>query len=72
MATTLTIRLDEPLRKELARISRAEGIPVSAYVRKTLTKSIALRGFREARARLIPYAKAAGYFTDEDVFKIKT
>lgn len=72
MADTLTIRIEKPLRKELARASRAEGVPASALVRRSLTQYLLLRRFDELRAASIPYARAAGYFTDEDVFKIKT
>lgn len=52
---TLTIRLDSKLERDLAR--------------DALRRQLTVRRFRELRRRAIPYAEAAGYFTDEDFFR---
>jgi len=72
MAGTLTIRIPPDLRRELVRLSREEGVPMGALVRRSLSRLIALRNLDRARAELMPYAHAQGYFTDEDIFKIPT
>ncbi|MCL5059531.1 MAG: hypothetical protein M1449_02805 [Candidatus Thermoplasmatota archaeon] len=37
--------------------------------REMLRRQIAIRRFRDLRAKAVPYAEAAGYLTDEDVFR---
>jgi Arc/MetJ-type ribon-helix-helix transcriptional regulator len=41
----------------------------SELVRDALRRQLALLQFEEARRRLMPYAEAQGFLTDEDVFR---
>jgi predicted transcriptional regulator len=67
--TTLTVRLPEPLREDLKRLSRQEHKPVSDIVRDSLRRHVAVQKFRALRRRILPFAEAQGLVTDEDVFK---
>jgi predicted transcriptional regulator len=66
---TLTIRLDTKIERELARLAKQTGRSKSDLAREALRRQLAVRRFRELRRQAIPYAEAAGYLTDEDVFR---
>lgn len=70
MPQTITVRLPEKLRKDLERLSREDGVPLSTHIRRSLAKYVLLEGFERARAATIPYARAAGYLTEDDILKI--
>ncbi|MBM4154648.1 MAG: ribbon-helix-helix protein, CopG family [Lentisphaerae bacterium] len=70
MRETLTVSLPGPLRQNLDRMARAEGVTSSEYVRRALKADIFRRALRAARRELVPQARARGIYTDEDVFKI--
>lgn len=67
--STITIRLDKSLEKLLARVSRQSGRNRSDVVREALRRQLAIQAFEELRKRAAPFAEAAGYLTDEDVFR---
>ena len=67
--TAVTVRLDPKLERELDRLCKRLGRSRSEVVRDALRRQIAVLRFDEARRRLMPYAEAAGYVTDEDVFR---
>jgi predicted transcriptional regulator len=69
MNTSITIRLDKKLDRELARLAKRTGRSKSELAREALRKQFAIQRFRELRRRAMPYAEAAGYLTDEDVFQ---
>jgi predicted transcriptional regulator len=66
---TLTIRLDEKLDRELARLARRTGRTKSEVAREALRRQLTIQRFRALRREAMPYAAAAGYLTDEDVFR---
>jgi predicted transcriptional regulator len=66
---TLTIRLDDKLERELERLAKQTGRPKSELAREALRKQLAIQRFRKLRREAMPYAEAAGYLTDEDVFR---
>jgi predicted transcriptional regulator len=66
---TLTIRLDEKLDQELARIAKQQKRTKSELVRDILRRYTTAELFDEARKRLKPYAAKTGYLTDEDFFR---
>lgn len=70
MSQSMTIRIPDDLRKQLLKISKAEGKPVSDIVRESLKRYLTLYEFERLRAMTIPYAEAQGIYTDEDVFKL--
>jgi predicted transcriptional regulator len=67
--TTLTIRLDAKLDKDLDRIARSTGRTKSEIAREALRRQVALARFRELRKKALPFAEAQGLVTDEDVFR---
>jgi mRNA-degrading endonuclease RelE of RelBE toxin-antitoxin system len=69
MTETLTVRIPESMRIELAELSKEQKKPVSDLVRESLQKFIAIQRFRRLRNIVTPFAEARGIFTDEDVFR---
>lgn len=67
--SALTIRLDPELEKQLDRLAERTGQSRSEIVREALRRQLAVSQFQELRKRMMPFAEAAGYLTDEDVFR---
>ena len=67
--STLTIRIPDPLRRELEKLSRQKQQPLSDVVRDSLRRYIALERFQALRRQTLPFAEAQGLLTDEDIFK---
>ncbi|MCX6842642.1 MAG: ribbon-helix-helix protein, CopG family [candidate division WOR-3 bacterium] len=67
-SSTLTIRLDPDLDKLLSRASRRSGRNRSQVAREALRRQLRLSQFEQLRQRVMPFAEARGYLTDEDVF----
>jgi predicted transcriptional regulator len=66
---TLTIRLDKELEDLLSKASRRTGKNRSEIAREALRRQIRLETFEELRKRIMPFAEARGYLTDEDIFR---
>ena len=69
MKEAITIRLDKGLERRLSEIVRRTGRTRSEVVREALRRQLDVMAFEDARRRLMPYAEAAGWLTDEDVFR---
>lgn len=69
MKDAVTIRLDRALARQLVQVSRRLGRSRSDVVRDALRRQLALLQFEDIRRRVAPFAEAAGYLTDEDVFR---
>lgn len=67
--STLTLRIDDEMERQLEQLAQSRHSTKSQIVREMLKKNLALTKLRELRAQMIPYAEAAGYYTDEDVFR---
>jgi predicted transcriptional regulator len=65
---TITIRLDKDLEKLLAAISRQSGKNRSEIAREALRRQLRISQFESLRKRIMPFAEARGFLTDEDVF----
>ena len=65
---TLSIRLDGDLDRLLGKVSRQAGRSRSAVAREALRRQLRLTQFESIRRRLMPFAEARGFLTDEDVF----
>ncbi len=65
---TLTIRLDEKLDRELARLAKRTGRTKSELAREALRRQIAVQRFRTLQRAAMPHISAA-YKVDEDVFR---
>jgi predicted transcriptional regulator len=68
--STVTIRLDARLQKDLDRLCRQLGRSRSEIVRDALRRQIALLRFERSRRALLPLAEAQGILTDDDVFRV--
>lgn len=66
---TLTIRLDDRLEKELEKLAKKARRPKSEIAREALRRQVAIQRFRQLRKQALPFAEAAGYLSDEDVFR---
>jgi predicted transcriptional regulator len=66
--STLTIRLDKDLDDLLTKASRRSGRNRSEIAREALRRQLRISQFEALRQRLMPFAEARGYLTDEDVF----
>ncbi len=67
--STLTIRLDASLEKELEKYARSTGRSKSEIAREALARQLAVARFRSLRKKSLPFAEAQGLVTDEDVFR---
>ena len=67
--TTLTIRLDESLDKLLSKAARQSGKNRSEIAREALRRQLRISQFEALRRRIMPFAEARGYLSDEDVFR---
>jgi predicted transcriptional regulator len=67
--TTLTIRLDDDLDKLLSRAARQSGRNRSEVAREALRRQLRVSQFEALRRRIMPFAEARGFLTDEDVFR---
>ncbi len=66
--STLNIRIDDALATELERLAQLRQQTKSELARELLRQRLKVERFRELRRRAIPFAEAAGYIEDEDVF----
>jgi predicted transcriptional regulator len=67
--TTLTIRLDEDLDKLLTKATQQTGKNRSEIAREALQRQLCVSQFDALRKKIMPFAEARGYLTDEDVFR---
>ena len=65
---TLTIRLDDDLDKLLTKATRQSGRNRSEVARDALRRQLRISQFDALRQKIMPFAEARGYLTDEDVF----
>ena len=66
--SSLTIRLDKDLDELLKKASRQSGRNRSEIAREALRRQLRLQQFEVLRKRIMPFAEARGFLTDEDVF----
>lgn len=69
MKKALTVRLDSELEERLSEAAERSGRSRSEVVREALRRHLALTQFEDLRQRIMPFAEARGYVTDEDVFR---
>jgi len=66
--STLTIRLDRNLEELLTKASKRAGISRSELAREALRRQLRISQLDALRKRIVPFAEARGFLTDEDVF----
>ena len=69
MKEAITIRLEKDLERRLDEIVRRTGRTRSEIVREALRRQLDVMAFEDLRERIMPFAEAAGFLTDEDVFR---
>lgn len=67
--STITIRLDDALGRELDQACARTGRTRSELARDALRRQLALLRFERLRKRTLPLAEAQGYLTDDDIFR---
>jgi len=67
--SAITIRLDDDLERLLRAVSDETGRTRSDIVRDALRRQLALLRFEQVRRRILPFAEARGYLSDEDVMR---
>jgi metal-responsive CopG/Arc/MetJ family transcriptional regulator len=67
-ADTITVRLDDELAPILDEVCRRSGRTRSEVIREALRRHLAQLRFEQLRRRVMPFAEARGYLSDEDVF----
>jgi predicted transcriptional regulator len=67
--STITIRLDAALERQLDEACSRTGRTRSDVARDALRRQLALLRFDRLRRRVLPLAESQGYLTDEDVFR---
>lgn len=70
MRSVLSVSLPEKMASELDAIARATGRNKSDIVKESLGVFLWEARFRKMKKSLIPKAKASGFITDDDVFKV--
>jgi metal-responsive CopG/Arc/MetJ family transcriptional regulator len=66
---TITIRLDDDLIALLTKAVAQSGKNRSEIAREALRRQLQISQFESLRRRMMPFAEARGYLTDEDVFR---
>ncbi|MBA4369556.1 MAG: CopG family transcriptional regulator [Desulfobacterium sp.] len=66
---TLTIRLDDDLNKLLTKAVHQSGKNRSEVAREALRRQLRITQFEALRRKIMPFAEARGYLTDEDIFQ---
>jgi predicted transcriptional regulator len=66
--STLTIRLDKDLENMLSKASKKTGKNRSEIAREALRRQLRISQFEAIRKRVMPFAEARGFLTDDDVF----
>ena len=67
--STLTLRLDADLDALLEKLVEQTGRSRSELAREALRRQLTLVEFEQQRRRVLPFAEARGYLTDEDIFR---
>lgn len=70
MRATLTISLPPTLRRDVSRAAKSRRMSESEFVRAAVQRQLWVEAFEETRRKAVPRARAAGIYTDEDVFKV--
>lgn len=69
MRRLLSVSLEEDLSKDLNRVTRDAHMTRSQFVKLALRDALRRYEFERLRSRIVPRARAHGFYTDEDVFR---
>lgn len=65
---TISIRISDELEKELEECTKQTGKSQSEILRTALEKHLLIEKFDSIREKLIPLARKAGYYTEDDIY----
>lgn len=68
--STISIRLDNELNKELENLAISTGRHKSEIIRDAIKKQLAIDKFQYLRKKTLPFAESQAILTDEDIWKI--
>lgn len=68
-SSTITIRLDPALERELQFACQRSGRTRSDLARDALRRQLAVLRFERLRGQVLPLAEGRGLLTDDDVFR---
>ena len=66
--SAITVRLEPELQQLLDEVSEWSGRSRSEIIRDALRRQLLLMTFETFHQRVMPFAEARGYLTDEDIF----
>jgi CopG family transcriptional regulator/antitoxin EndoAI len=69
MRNAITISLPNELAKQVDAAAKRKGLTRSQYIQDSLKRDLFREEIVEARKTLVPAARRAGLYTDEDIFK---
>lgn len=69
MRNAITISLPAELAKQVASAAKRRGMTRSQFVQESLKRDLFREELYEARKVIVPLARKAGFYTDEDIFK---
>jgi len=70
MNRTITVRLNDDIRKKLKEIKETDKRTISEIDRDSLESYLMIQRFKELRKKTLSYTEKAGFLTDEDIFEI--
>ncbi len=70
MKQRIEFELPGKLNNELELLIEEEGLSKNELIKKAIENYLFVRRFRALRKKLSPGAKAQGYKTDDDIFKV--
>ena len=68
MKQVVTVRLDEDLENMLDRYCAISGKTRGTVIREATRRQLEVFLFESLRQRIMPFAEARGYLTDDDIF----
>lgn len=68
-SATVTIRLDRETQRVLNSVCKQSGKSKSEIVRDALKRQLSIVRFDELRRKVLPFAEAHGYLSDDDIFR---
>jgi len=67
--SSMTVQLPDELRAALEEIGRRQDRPAEEIAREIIEKALFLERFDQMRAEMQPFAQAAGFLSEEDIFR---
>jgi len=61
--------MEPELKKRLDRLAKQSGTQRSEIVSQALRRYVVERELELLREQIVPYARKAGYYTNEDIFR---